>query len=41
MADIKSFVEEYKSSSNLKSFFLPEEIERYIAENSSSNIREL
>ena len=38
---IKSFVEEYKATSNLSNFYLPEEIERYIAENSSSNIREL
>ena len=38
---IKSFVEEYKVTSGLASFELPEEIERYIAENSSSNIREL
>ena len=38
---IKSFVEEYKATSNLSNFDLPEEVERYIAENSSSNIREL
>jgi len=38
---IKSFVAEYRISSGQKNFRLPEEIERYIAENSSSNIREL
>ena len=38
---IKSFVEEYRSTSDMDQFRLPEEIERYIAENSSSNIREL
>ena len=38
---IKSFIEEYRRVSNLTGFELPEEIERYIAENSSSNIREL
>lgn len=38
---IKSFVEEYCSTSNNEAFTLPEDIERYIAENSSSNIREL
>ena len=38
---IKSFVEEYKESSSFRNFDLPEEVERYIAENSSSNIREL
>ena len=38
---IKSFVEEYRTSSGQESFELSEEIERYIAENSSSNIREL
>ena len=38
---IKSFVEEYKESSDFRNFDLPEEVERYIAENSSSNIREL
>ena len=38
---IKSFVSEYRTSSGQDNFRLPEEIERYIAENSSSNIREL
>lgn len=38
---IKSFVAEYRASSGQDDFQLPEEIERYIAENSSSNIREL
>lgn len=38
---IKSFVEEYCSTSENEAFSLPEDIERYIAENSSSNIREL
>ena len=38
---IKSFVKEYKLTSDLPNFELSEEIERYIAENSSSNIREL
>lgn len=38
---IKSFVEEYCSTSDNEAFTLPEDIERYIAENSSSNIREL
>ena len=38
---IKSFLEEYRRVSNLEDFEIPEEIERYIAENSSSNIREL
>ena len=38
---IKSFVEEYRATTDYAEFELPEEIERYIAENSSSNIREL
>ena len=38
---IKSFVEEYRRVSNMTGFELSEEVERYIAENSSSNIREL
>ena len=38
---IKSFVNEYKVMSGLPDFSLSEDIERYIAENSSSNIREL
>ena len=38
---IKSFVEEYRRVSNMTDFELSEDVERYIAENSSSNIREL
>ena len=38
---IKSFVEEYRTTSGQVEFKLSEDIERYIAENSSSNIREL
>ena len=38
---IKGFVEEYKTTSNAPDFEIPPEIMRYIAENSSSNIREL
>ena len=38
---IKSFVKEYSSTSEMGNFYIPDEIERYIAENSSSNIREL
>ena len=38
---IKSFVDEYRTSSSQEDFRLPDEIERYIAEISSSNIREL
>ena len=38
---IKSFVEEYKKTSAFTDFDLSEEVERYIAENSGSNIREL
>ena len=38
---IKSFVNEYRTTSGQENFRLPDEIERYIAENSSSNIREL
>lgn len=41
MGIIKSFVEEYRSTGGFKDFLLSEEVERYIAENSSSNIREL
>ena len=41
MGIIKSFVEEYRRTSNLRNFYIEEEIERYIAEISSSNIREL
>lgn len=38
---IKSFIAEYRQTSGQDNFQLPDEIERYIAENSSSNIREL
>lgn len=38
---IRSFVEEYCATSNRPNFTLGDEIERYIAENSGSNIREL
>ena len=38
---IKSFVNEYRASSGQEDFKIPEEIERYIADISSSNIREL
>ena len=38
---IKSFVAEYREMSGMRDFELSDEIERYIAENSSSNIREL
>lgn len=41
MGIIKSFVEEYRKTSNLGDFYIEEEIERYVAEISSSNIREL
>ena len=38
---IMSFIEEYRSTSNQPDYLFPDEIARYIAENSSSNIREL
>jgi chromosomal replication initiator protein len=38
---IMSFIEEYRTTSNQPDFLFPDEISRYIAENSSSNIREL
>ena len=38
---IKSFVEEYRMTGDQPNLSIPEEIELYIAENSSSNIREL
>lgn len=41
MGIIKSFIGEYRTSSNRQDFDLPDEISRYIAENSGSNIREL
>ena len=41
MGIIKSFIGEYRVSSNKPDFDLPEDVSRYIAENSGSNIREL
>ena len=41
MGIIKSFINEYRTTSNQPDFEMPEEISRYIAENSGSNIREL
>lgn len=38
---IKSFIQEYQETSGSSDFMVPDEIQRYIAENSSSNIREL
>ncbi len=38
---VKSFINEYKRNEGLESFSIPEDIQMYIAENSSSNIREL
>ena len=38
---VKSFVDEYRENEGSESFSIPLEIEMYIAENSSSNIREL
>ena len=38
---IKGFIDEYRATSNAPDFEFPAEIMRYIAENSSSNIREL
>lgn len=38
---VKSFVEEYKANEGMTSFSLPNDIQMYIAENASSNIREL
>ena len=38
---IKSFVKEYSDTDDQRDFSIPEDVERYIAENSSSNIREL
>ena len=38
---IKSFVKEYRQTSEQPTFDIPEDVELYIAENSSSNIREL
>ena len=38
---IRSFVDEYRASSDQPDFLFPDNIARYIAENSSSNIREL
>ena len=41
MGIIKSFVDEYRSTGGNPDFAISEDIQRYIAENSSSNIREL
>jgi chromosomal replication initiator protein len=38
---VKSFIKEYKESEGNSSFEIPEEVKIYIAESSSSNIREL
>lgn len=38
---VKSFIKEYKDNEGLDQFSIPEDIQMYIAENSSSNIREL
>lgn len=38
---VKSFVEEYRETEGSSDFFIPSDIEMYIAESSSSNIREL
>lgn len=38
---VKSFVEEYKANEGMESFSMPNDIQMYIAENASSNIREL
>lgn len=38
---IKGFIEEYKQSENNYSLYIPEEIQEYIAEISSPNVREL
>lgn len=38
---VKSFVEEYKTNEGIRDLFIPEDIQLYIAESSSSNIREL
>lgn len=38
---VKSFINEYCSNEGLDRFYVPEDIQMYIAENSSSNIREL
>ena len=38
---VKSFINEYRSTEGGEHFVIPEDIQMYIAENSSSNIREL
>jgi chromosomal replication initiator protein len=38
---IRNFIKEYRETSNTPSFDIPHEVQQYIAENSSSNIREL
>lgn len=41
MGIVKSFIEEYATTSGFPRFAIPDDAQRYIAENSSSNIREL
>ena len=41
MGIVKSFIEEYAAASGFPRFTIPDDAQRYIAENSSSNIREL
>ncbi len=38
---MKSFVDEYRATEGKASFSIPDDIQMYIAESSSSNIREL
>lgn len=38
---VKSYIKEYRDNEGLEHFTVPEDIQMYIAENSSSNIREL
>lgn len=41
MGIVKSFIEEYKQTENRDDIYVPEDIQMYIAEISSSNVREL
>lgn len=41
IAIVKSYINEYKTMQGNESLFIPENVQAYIAENSSSNIREL
>lgn len=41
LAIVKSYINEYHNSTGDKSFSIPESVQMYIAENSSSNIREM